>query len=97
MAKIVLSSSEFELLLETYKAPKEGRHLRWKDFCDAVEEVFTKKGLEKNIDAEVGDARIQTLYGKTKPNKVERNTSEDIVYRFKQLLVRNRLDAKSFF
>jgi Ca2+-binding EF-hand superfamily protein len=97
MAKIVLSTSEFDLLLETFKSPKEGKHLRWKDFCDAVEEVFTTKGLEKKIDANVGDVRVQTIYGKTKPNKGERNVSEDVVYRFKQLLVRNRLDAKSFF
>jgi Ca2+-binding EF-hand superfamily protein len=65
MAKIVLSTSEFELLMETYKAPKEGRHLRWKDFCDAVEEVFNTKNLEKNIDAPVGEARINAIYGKT--------------------------------
>lgn len=97
MAKIVLSSAEFDHLMEAFKAPKEGKHLKWRDFCDAVDEVFTKKGLEKNIDATVGDARIQTFYGKTKPNKIERNVSEDVVYRFKQMLLRNRLDAKSFF
>ena len=47
MAKIVLSSHEFELLTTTFKAPKEGKHIKWKDFCDAIDEVFTKKNLEK--------------------------------------------------
>lgn len=47
MAKIVLSSHEFCLLSDHFKAPKEGRHVRWRDFSDSIEEVFTKKGLEK--------------------------------------------------
>lgn len=34
MAKIVLSSYEFELITETFRAPKEGKHVRWRDFCD---------------------------------------------------------------
>ena len=50
MAKIVLSSHEFELLTETYQAPKEGKHVKWREFCDAIDEVFIKKGLEKAVD-----------------------------------------------
>ena len=50
MAKIVLSSTEFEHLIEYFQAPKEGRHIKWRDFCDMVDEVFTKKHLEKAID-----------------------------------------------
>jgi hypothetical protein len=46
MAKIVLSGVEFELLCEHFRAPKEGRHVRWRDFSDSIDEVFTKKGLE---------------------------------------------------
>lgn len=47
MAKIVLSGSEFEQLFEYFRAPKEGRHVRWRDFSDSIDEVFNKKGLEK--------------------------------------------------
>jgi Ca2+-binding EF-hand superfamily protein len=83
MAKIVVSSHEFDLLCEHYRAPKEGKHIKWRDFCDAVDEVFTKKGLEKQIDIVLDDVRTQTFYGRTKPQKVERTVSEDIVYRFK--------------
>ena len=97
MAKIVLSQNEFDHLISYFKAPKEGEHVRWRDFCDGVDEVFTKKGLEKAVDMVLDDARTQSFYGRTNPNKYERNLSEDVVYRFKQLLLRERLDAKSFF
>ena len=47
MGKIVLSGHEFALLADAFQAPKEGKHIMWRDFVDRVEEVFTKKGLEK--------------------------------------------------
>ena len=47
MAKIVLSSHEFEELTTFFQASKEGKHVKWREFCDKVDEVFTKKGLEK--------------------------------------------------
>jgi len=47
MAKIVISSAEFNLLTTHFKAPKEGEHIKWREFSDLVEQVFTKKGLEK--------------------------------------------------
>lgn len=97
MAKIVLSSFEFDMITEYFQAPKEGRHVRWRDFCDSIEEVFAKKHLEKTSDFKLDDARTKTIYGRTNPNKVERNLSEEVVHRFKDLLLRNRLDSKSFF
>lgn len=57
MAKIVLSSAEFELLTNYFQAPKEGKHVKWRDFCDSVDEVFTKKHLEKTIDIPLDDVR----------------------------------------
>ncbi len=97
MAKIVLSSHEFEELVTFFQAPKEGKYVRWRDFSDAVDEVFTKKGLEKAVDLVLDDVRTQANYGRTNPSKVQRNLSEEVVYRFKQFLTRSRLDAKSFF
>jgi hypothetical protein len=67
MAKIVLSSHEFEQLVRDFKAPKEGSHVRWRDFSDAVDEVFTKKHLEKNVDLALDDVRTQTFYGRSDP------------------------------
>jgi hypothetical protein len=83
MAKIVLSSHEFEELVEYFKAPKEGRHIRWRDFSDAVDEVFTKKGLEKAVDLVLDDVRTTAVYGRTNPSKQQRNLAEEVVYRFK--------------
>ena len=57
MAKIVLSSHEFEELVQHFRAPKEGRHVSWRDFCDSVDEVFTKKHLEKAVDTVLDDVR----------------------------------------
>lgn len=71
--------------------------MRWRDFVDAVDEVFTKKGLEKAVDLILDDVRTKTIYGRTNPNKDERTIANEVVDRFKDLLQRNRLDAKSFF
>lgn len=57
MAKIVLSSHEFEELVSYFQAPKEGKHVKWRDFSDAIDEVFTKKGLEKAVDLVLDDVR----------------------------------------
>ena len=72
MAKIVLSSHEFEALLQHFRAPKEGRHICWKDFSDSVDEVFTKKNLEKSIDIRLDDVRTQTFYGRSDASRDQR-------------------------
>ena len=97
MAKLSLSGNEFELLCNYFRAPKEGKHIKWREFCDSVDEVFTKKGLEKNIDMKLDDARTQTMYGRQGASKGERNLADDFIQRFKSLLLRQRLNAKSFF
>jgi Ca2+-binding EF-hand superfamily protein len=97
MAKIVLSSSEFEQLVQHFRAPKEGRHVRWRDFSDSVDEVFTKKGLEKAVDLVLDDVRTQTFYGRSDATSQERQTAASVVNAFREWLQRNRLDPKSFF
>lgn len=64
MAKCPISQGENEMLKRVFKAPKEGDHIKWREFSDKVDEVFTQKGLEKNLDVPVGDVRIQTVYGR---------------------------------
>lgn len=97
MAKIVLSSHEFEQLVQHFKAPKEGRHVRWRDFSDAVDEVFTKKGLEKAVDLNLDDVRTQTFYGRSEASSRQRNLAQGVINAFREWLQRNRLDPKSFF
>jgi len=64
MGRIVLSGTEFKSLTEFFQAPKEGTHIKWREFSDSVDQVFTKKGLEKSVDIVLDDARTQSLYGK---------------------------------
>jgi hypothetical protein len=54
MSKVPISQKEFAMLSEAYKAPKTGDHICWREFSDTIDEVFTSKGLEKNLDASVG-------------------------------------------
>jgi hypothetical protein len=97
MAKIVLSGQEFEQLVTHYRAPKEGRHVKWREFSDAVDEVFTKKGLEKAVDLALDDVRTQTFYGRREATSLQRSLAQGVVSSFKEWLQRNRLDPKSFF
>lgn len=46
MSKITLSNNEFRQLADEFQAPKEGAHIKWREFSDSVDEVFTKKNLE---------------------------------------------------
>jgi hypothetical protein len=59
-----ISNPEFLMLCNYFKAPKAGEHVKWVEFCDAVDEVFTKKHLEKNLDMDLAAARTQTVYGR---------------------------------
>lgn len=97
MGKIVLSGSEFVQLTQFFQAPKEGTHILWRDFCDNVDQVFTKKGLEKSVDIPLDDARTVSFYGKKDPDSLDHQRVADLQIKFKSLIVRERLDAKSFF
>jgi len=57
MSKIVLSGAEFKQLCERFQAPKEGKFVKWKEFSDCVDEVFTKKHLEQSVDIVLDNAR----------------------------------------
>ena len=97
MAKVPISQQEFAQLCETYKAPKEGAHIKWREFCDHVDEVFTKKGLEKAIDTEVGLGRTQIVYGRPAANEAQMAAVQRVTADFTEFVRKNRLDAKSFF
>lgn len=96
MAKIHLSSSEFDFLADHYVADKLNL-FKWKQFCDEVDEIFTKKNLEKDVTVEVEKPAIVTKYGTTEPVKSDKALAAKLVAKFKDKLRRERLDAKSFF
>lgn len=43
MAKIPLSDAEFNLILQRFGCPEKQSFVYWKEFCDAVDQVFTTK------------------------------------------------------
>jgi Ca2+-binding EF-hand superfamily protein len=96
MAKIDLSNAEFDLLVSNYASDKPDM-FRWREFCDAVDEVFTVKGLEKDATMTVTKPLIKTKYGTQAPPKHDKALAHKLVQRFKEKLRRERLDAKSFF
>ena len=97
MAKCPVSQSEFQMLTQVFKAPKEGDHVKWREFSDRVDEVFTSKGLEKNLDAPIGEVSTVTIYGRRQAHEGERSTVQEVVEAFREVIRKNRLDAKSFF
>lgn len=65
MSKIVLSEAEFGLLIDAFSCPDKPGYVRVKDFVDSIDEVFTKKLLEKTSPKEVfHPASTQYKYGK---------------------------------
>ena len=71
--------------------------MRWRDFSDQVDEVFTRKGLEQAVDHEVGAVRTDTVYGRAQATPEQREMVNQVVEAFREVVRRNRLDAKSFF
>lgn len=59
--------------------------------------MFTKKELEKDHEIVLGDARTQTVYGRAEAADDDRSIVANIVDRFRDVVRKHRLDAKSFF
>lgn len=97
LGKIQISNDEFKLLTGHFKAPKTGEHMCWKDFTDHIDEVFTKKELEKSVDIKLDDTRTATNYNRRQASEEEQAVVNDIVKRFIEVVRKNRLNAKSFF
>lgn len=72
MSKIVLSEAEFNLLVDAFSCPDKQGYVRVKDFVDAIDEVFTKKLLEKVSPKETFEpASTVYKYGREGPNSDE--------------------------
>ena len=52
MSKIVLSDSEYKLILDYFSCPDKVGYVRSKELCELINEVFTRKNLEKEIPSE---------------------------------------------
>ena len=105
MGKIELSNAEFDALCEHFAA--EPGKVRWRDFVDKIEEVFTTKALEQSPTLPVTEANTQSRYGKLDPSSDQVAICTALIDRFSylpplltpysQFLVRDNLDIKSFF
>ena len=78
-------------------AGKDLNQVRWRDFSDSVDEVFSKKGLEKQVDMILDDARTVSYYGQPSPTDDDHGLVENLRQHFREMVIRERLDAKSFF
>jgi len=98
MGGIHLSQIEFDSLVEEFKGKKDG-FVNWRAFDDQIDLAFTTKNLERKLGDDVGHARTQTFYGADTSSKYGPHTllAQNIVSKFKQQMIRERLDAKSFF
>jgi len=54
----------------------------WKSFSDSVDNVFTKKELEKSVDIKLDDTRTLINYGRRQPTEAERAIVQEIVEQF---------------
>ena len=47
MAQLPLSESEFQQICQGFACEQKANYVKWKDFCDSLNEVFGAKQLEK--------------------------------------------------
>lgn len=98
MSKIVLSDAEFKLILGYFSCPDKVNYVRSREFCDAIDEVFTKKNLEKEQPQEpLIPANTDFIYGRSEITAEEAALAEEVRKRFTEYSRSNRLDIKQFF
>ena len=81
MGKIDLSNPEFDLICEYFASETPGK-VRWHDFVDSIEEVFTTKGLETMPTFEVKPANTTTKYGFHLPTEDEAQICARVLDKF---------------
>ena len=70
MGKLDLSNAEFGLVCESFASDIPGK-VKWQEFVDKIEEVFTSKGLEQNPTFKVEEATTATKYGFQPPTEAD--------------------------
>jgi Ca2+-binding EF-hand superfamily protein len=69
MAKIVLSKVEFDHIVAGFVSEQKENHIKWREFVDTIDEVFTKKGLEKDSTISLEGVRTETKYRRQGPTQ----------------------------
>ena len=96
MAKLDFSKSEFDTIIDNYPGKKSG-FLNWKALDDAIESAFTIKNLERKVDGEEHHLGRSTVSFKKATGKSDSAIALSVVDRFREKIIRERLNAKSFF
>lgn len=97
-----LTDAQFEVLTQHYPDPKRAGNVLWTAFLTDVEEVFTKRGLEKRPTFAVPSSD-QFLMDKPGVNRTldsisqKANLLEEVMYRLRQRAKQRRLLAKPCF
>ncbi|KAL4466875.1 hypothetical protein ABPG74_010472 [Tetrahymena malaccensis] len=98
MAKLPLSDAEFNLIIENFASAQKENNVRWKDFCDQIDSVFTQKNLEKkSATLPVFNPTTEYKYGRRGLTEQERRIAEHMKARFRQFCQATRIDIKQFF
>lgn len=76
MCNLPLSEDEF-LLLTNYFISEKENSVRWREICNAIDEVFTTKNLEKKSASDaILPCNIKYLYGKKELTQEEIDEAE---------------------
>lgn len=97
MAGLQLSDHEFQLLITNFPFEAKENYVRWRDVCDAIDEVFAPKGLEKAPLVEYQQPSVNFNYGKSALTKEEIAAANKALHRFTKFARGTRLDIKQFF
>ena len=98
MAQLPLSEAEFNTLMEGFACENKAGYIKWKAFCDALDEVFGAKELEKvspNLKVDAPGTKI--AYGRRNISPEELAMANKIKESFKEYQLVNRLDTKDLF
>jgi Ca2+-binding EF-hand superfamily protein len=97
MAKLPISNSDFVVLCEQFSVPEKPGMIRWKDFSDLVEEIFTLKNLEKQPEREINTSSLMFKTTREGMNANQIASARKLIERFKFVTVATRLYIKQFF
>ena len=88
MAKLPLSDTEFNLLVEHFASNNKENNVRWRDLCDVVDEVFMKKHLEKMkaTQAVIAPSTVYK-YGRRGLTEQEECIAENLKDRFRYFVI----------
>lgn len=97
MAKIPLSNSDFNTLVEYFKVPEKPGMFRWNEFCDVVDQVFNIKHLEMHPERDSQLHQTLTKSMRSTMGPIELDLAKKVIDRFKFFTQATRLYIKQFF